>query len=234
MQQKTALLILLFFLLTISPFSFGQTHRDRVYINGGSSLWENFTKEMYLYPSFKEGLVDLKDGRLIRAPLNYNKVLATVQFINEKNDTLVIANESTVNLIRIGDDLFFYRPQCVQSINPESKVKLYRQATVRIADVRQVGALGVANTSGGVESLNQVYTWMNSYQLQANEKLLLSKETNFYIDGNDNELLPASKSSILRRHAKNAARIKNYIKSNKTNFNNEKDLLQLTQYISTL
>jgi hypothetical protein len=232
MHPRNPLLIAAFILIHFSAFA--QTHRDRVYINGGSGLWENFVKEMYLYPSFKEGLVDLKDGRLIRAPLNYNKILATVQFINEKNDTLVIANESAVKLITIGNDLFFYRPQCVQSINPGSKVKLYRQATVRIADVRQVGALGVANTSGGVESLNQVYTWMNSYQLQANEKLLLSKETNFYIDGNNNDLLPASKSNILRLHPKNAARIRNFIKSNKTNFNNEKDLLQLTEYISTL
>jgi hypothetical protein len=101
-------------MLAASTFVVGQSVQERISIKGGTSLWPNFVKEMYNYPTFIDGIVEYKDGQLFKRPMNYNKVLATVQFI-ENGDTLAIANEQNVKTVSIGTDVFVYRPTCYHS-----------------------------------------------------------------------------------------------------------------------
>jgi hypothetical protein len=205
-----------------------------VYVNGGEGLMKNLMKEMYLYPGFKDGTVEYKSGQVYSRPLNYNTMLATIQFINEKNDTLAIANEAAVKVIRIGSDEFIYNGPCLQVLKGDAKVKLYKNLKVRIADIRQVGALGKTNTSAGIESPNQVYTANNSIKLDVNEVLLLNKSTNFYIASEDNNIIPSSKSNVLKLFPDKQQEIRKFIKSKNTDFKKEADLIELMKYASGL
>src|SRR5688500_7310083 len=92
----------------------GQMSIERIYIKGGNSAWENYMKEIYLYPSFEGGIVEYKNGQRFKGTLNYNKVLGTIQFIDEKKDTLAITNEDSISFISIGNDVFIFNPTCVQ------------------------------------------------------------------------------------------------------------------------
>lgn len=186
-----------------------------------------------MYPSFREGLVEYTDGRLFKAAMNYNRVLETVQFINLNNDTLVIASEEMINQIHIGDDVFIYKPDCLKSIAPQSGVNIYKHESMKIADIRRKGAFGIPNSSSAIDNYNQIFTWMGSYQLDSNELLLLSKETNFYIFSG-NKKLPASKKNILDLFSKNKEQIKEFIDSKNISFSKEKDLFQLAEYIARL
>lgn len=219
-------------LLFFAGLSNGQSLRERVYIKGGSGAWENLMKEMYLYPAFGEGVVHYKDGQQFRRLMNYNRMLATVQFIDEKNDTLAIANESAVAGIRIGDDVFIYAPNCLQAID-NGKVKLLKNVRLSIADVRQVGAYGTKNTTSAIETNNLLYTWMGSYAVDVNEVLLLSRLSTFYIQGPDGDIVPASKKNVLKLFGGNEA-VKGFLRTNNINFSNEGDLLTLTKYLSGL
>lgn len=208
--------------------------RERVYIKGGDSAWENLMKEMYLYPAFKEGIVEYKNGQLFKRALNYNRILGTIQFIDEKSDTLAIANEESVRSVSIGGDVFIYNPTCLQTISSAGKVKLFKNESLHIADIRQTGAYGSKNTSSAIESPNQIYTWMSSYGIAVSEILLLSKITSFYIKADNHEIIPAGKKNILKIFAKNEDPIKEFIKSMNINFTKESDLLELTKYLSQL
>jgi hypothetical protein len=227
-------LILSFSSLLIFATSSGQTLRERVMIKGGPEAWENLHKEMYMYPSFRQGVVEYRNGQLFKRPLNFNRMLSTIQFIDERNDTLAIANESAVKSITIDNDVFIFIPECLQLVANNGSVKLYRNVSMRIADVRQVGAFGTTNTSTAIESNNQVYSWMSTYSLNVNETLLLGKITTWYIQGSNNEILPANKKNILKVFSAKEDPIKDFIRTENINFNREADLVQLTAYISRL
>src|SRR5215210_3463659 len=116
-------LLLLFFTTVIYTSCFSQA-TERIYINTGKDLWENFMKAIYLYPSFKDGMVEYKNGQRFLRPMNYNKIEGAVQFIDEKNDTLVLADEAAIGLINISGDVFVYSPVCLRILSSK-KVKLY-------------------------------------------------------------------------------------------------------------
>jgi hypothetical protein len=225
---------IIFLLAAISAFSYAQTLQERKHIAGGNEAWVNFMKEMYAYPSFEKGLVEYRNGQRFTPRMNYNRVLETIQFINDSNDTLAIANEDYIKQVTIGSDVYLFLPQCLKTIASHTTVALYKHEKLRIADIRRKGAFGIPNSSSAIDSYNQVYTWMSSYQLNPNELLLLNKETSFYISGKDYDVVPASRKNVVQLFAKHDKRIKEFIDSKKTSFSNEKDLAELAEYISTL
>jgi hypothetical protein len=225
--------LLVFLLSVITYSSFAQVLRERIYIKGGDEFWENFSKEMFLYPSFKDGTIEYKNGKLYKSRLNYNRALGTIQFITDKNDTLALANEENIKLVKIGNDVFEFNPFCVQVVNGD-RIRLSKSEKLQVSDARQIGAYGKTNTTAGVDSYNKMYTWLGAYELSANEVLLCSKNTTFYIVTNDHELVPAGRKNILRAFASKENAVKKFIDSKNINFTREADLLELTNYISSL
>lgn len=229
--MKFTLLLLCSLVCALSTSA--QTYNERIYIQGGNDLWSNINKEMYLYPAFTQGTVVYKNGQQYARAMNFNRFLGTIQFIENK-DTLAIANEDAIKEIIIKNDRFIYNSLCLQEIARDGDVRLLKNEKMRVADIRQVGALGNTNTSSSMESANQVYAWMNSFQLSPNEKLLLAKTSSYFIASATGSAMPSNKKNILKLFTKNEEAIKEFIRKENTNFNNEKDLLSLTKYIASL
>ena len=64
--------------------------------------------EIFQFPQFVQGLVIFKDGTSAPGRLNYNRLIAELQFIDPKGDTLSLANEQTIRTVFIGADTFYY------------------------------------------------------------------------------------------------------------------------------
>jgi hypothetical protein len=231
MKKITCLASALTFLCTTA---FSQTSTERIVIKGGSSAWDNFMKEVYRYPKFDEGIVEYKDGKRYKSNMNYNKVTGTIQFIDEKGDTLSLANEETVNSVAIGNDVFVYAPQCLVSVKTDSKVKLYKNERARIADNMKTGAYDIPNTGGTIDAINHTDSWLTKNMLDINESLLISKVTTYYIVNDRSEFSPASRKNVLNMFARHEDEVKQFIKSNGIDFNNQQDLEELTGYLSKL
>ncbi len=223
----------LFGLLLLYFTSLAQEVHERMHINGGSELWTNFMKEMFLYPEFNDGTIRYHNGMTFARKVNYNRILETIQFIDEKGDTLAIADEAAVKDIIVKNDTFIYNPECLEVINANNTLQLLKHEKMRIADIRRKGLYGIPNTSSAMESINMVYTWMNSYQVDVNELLLLSKTINYYVKKADGEKVSASRKNILAMFPKRRDDLKKYIDEKKINFNKEADLSQLVSYIGT-
>ncbi|MBL7697183.1 MAG: hypothetical protein JNK79_03465 [Chitinophagaceae bacterium] len=211
-----------------------QTSTQRIYIKGGSSAWENFMKEIYMYPAFETGIVEYKNGQKFKSNMNYNKALGTVQFIDEKGDTLSMNNEESIGSITIGDDVYRFDPECVQAVKSSENATLYKRETVRIADKLKTGGYGIPNTAGTIESIDRLDTRVNYNQIELNESLLISKVTTFYIENRKGEKLPASKKNILNLYSKHDDAIRSYIKSKNLDLSKEEGLIELTDFISKL
>jgi hypothetical protein len=225
-----------FFLLAtlfITSKSKAQSSTERIYIKGGNEAWENFMKEVYHYPSFENGIVTFKDGKQYKSNLNYNKVIGTIQFIDEKGDTLALSNEEQIKTVSIGTDVFFYTPSCMLELTDGGKFKLVKNERVRVADNQKVGTYGIPNSTGTITSVDRG-TRAVFNQLDVNESILLNKTTTFYLELAKNELVPVSKKTILGMFPKHENDIKEYIKSKQINFTKEDDLVELTRFLTQL
>jgi hypothetical protein len=232
MKKIGALIVLMSTFLTSA---IGQKSVERVEIQGGSRAWENFFKEIYRYEKFQPGIVAYKNGREFKGTMNYNKVLGTIQFIDEKGDTLAMNNEESIREVRIGDDEFYYvLPDCLETIKDGGKLKLVKNERIRIADKQKIGGLGIPNSTGTIESIDRIDTRIDYNQIDINEKLLLNKTTRFFLETDKHELVPASKKNILSMFPRHEAAIKEYIKQHQIDFTRQEHLAELTGYLAQL
>ncbi len=220
--------------IIICAIASAQTSTQRLYIKGGNSAWDNFMKEIFMYPSFEQGIVEYKNGQRFKSNMNYNKVLGTIQFIDEKGDTLAISDEESISSVNIEDDVFIYAPNCLLLLKKSDKATLYKTEIVRIADKLKTGGYGIPNTAGTIESIDRIDTKLKYNQIDINESLLISKVTTFYIENEKGEVMPASKKNVLNMYSKHEDTIKSFIKSYGLDFTKEDHLIELTGFLSKL
>lgn len=63
-----------------------QTSTQRINIKGCSNARDNFMKEVFKYQSFEQGIAE---WTALKSIINYNKVVGTDSFTNEKGDTFL-------------------------------------------------------------------------------------------------------------------------------------------------
>ncbi|HUQ67428.1 MAG TPA: hypothetical protein VM101_14790 [Flavitalea sp.] len=226
------ILLLLFSTTAFYSSGFSQT-TERIYIKAGNDVWENFMKAIYLYPSFKEGMVEYKNGQRFLRPMNYNRIAGAVEFIDEKNDTLAIADEAAIGHINISGDVFVYSPVCLKFLSSR-KVKLYSYEKMKIGDKQKIGAMGIPNTASAIESVEKIDTYQRSYNIDINETLILSTTTSYYIQTGTSQITAATKKNVLTLFSKNGVEVKEYIKSNNISFNKHGDLMKLVSFLDQL
>lgn len=234
MKPKPILLLLLvsIFLSGTQLSSYAQAIQ-RIYVNSGADQWDNFMLAVYLYPSFKEGMVEFKNGQRFTRPMNYNRIAGTIEFISEKNDTVAFADEASVAHVNIGGDMFMFTPVCMRFLSSK-KVKLYVYEKMKIGDKQKIGAFGIPNSGSAIETVDRIESNQRTYRLNPSETVILRKTTSYYVQTATSEILPASKKNILNLFSGNEEPVKGYFKTHNVNFNKEPDLLELVNFLDTL
>lgn len=212
--------------------SVAQSSTQRIYIKGGNDAWDNFMKEIFLYPSFQPGIVEYKNGQRFKSNMNYNKAVGTVEFIDEKGDTLSMNNEESISFININGDKFIYTPMCLQIVKGNEKLALLKHETVRIADKHKTGGYGIPNSSGTIESIDRLDTRGRYNQIEINENLLINRITTFYIEDEKGEIFVASRKNVLNNFPKKEEAIKSYLKTNNVDFSKEDHISGLVDFLS--
>jgi hypothetical protein len=223
----TATVILIFFSLH------AQTSVTRVYIQGGKDAWENFNKEVYLNPSFENGIVEYKNGKRYKSKLNYNRAVGAIQFIDEKGDTLALLEPEAISTASIGKELFYLKPVYLQKVLEKGKITLAKNEKIRIADKQKVGAMGIPHSEGTIDSYDRQYSRNNHY-IDINEKLLLRKTTVYYFETADQPFTLVNKKNLLAAFPDSQEPIRKFIAENSTDFNKEEDIKQLAEFIGAL
>ena len=233
MKPKPVLFIFLCVFIFGAPLSSYSQASERVYVNSGADQWENFMKVIYLYPSFKDGMVEFKNGQRFVRPMNYNKLAATVEFITKKNDTMAFADEASVGHIDIGGDVFVFTPVCMRFLSSK-KVKLYIYEKVKLGDKQKIGAFGIPNSGSAIETVERIEDNQRSYKISPNETVILRKSSAYFLQTATSEILPANKKNVVSLFPQQEEAVKNYLKTHNVNFNKSSDLLELVNFLDTL
>ena len=189
-------------------------------------------KQAFKYPEFRDGKVLFSYGFPAGGKMNYNLVIGKIQFIDEKNDTLVIADESAIKYITIGIDTFYYdRDNYVELLANYGEVKMGLQQRIKFLDEKNIGAFGIPTSTQNIDNYNTLRA-NNTYSLKVNKDLVYSKESKYYFREGESNFLVANKKNILKEFSQKKTVIENYLREHEINYNNEEDLKRLFGYLA--
>ncbi len=206
---------------------------ESVTVKAGTRVIDYFpVTERYRYPNFTEGNAITKNGRIISSKFNYNFLSGEMQFI-KLADTLSISNTKDLKSVAIALDTFYYYNGYMEMIH-NGKFKVYVKQAIVIKDIQKEGAFGTINRTAASESYNYLLSGSNIVDLVPTENIVLQKTTRYFYSTPENEFIQFTKKNIIRVLPEKESAIKNYIKSNRIDFESREDILKLADFIGNL
>jgi hypothetical protein len=147
--------------------------------------------------------------------------------IDMKGDTVAIAFPEEIKKIAInGIDFYHDKKGWLEGIAdaPYASLVVKRKIIIRY---EKEGALGISDSTGGIDSFTTFISNNTSYHLYVNDDAVLKKLTSWFLLMKDGRLLPASKVNFLKQFPKIKKNTEAYLSKNKVNFNKEQDWIQL-------
>ena len=189
-------------------------------------------REIFQYPQFVQGLVIFKDGTSAPGKLNYNRLIAELQFIDPKGDTLSLANEQTIRTVFIGADTFYYSDGYVRQIAGGSRVKMGERIAFK-EYIQKPGAYGLSSATTATNNLSVLLN-RRSVDLNVSQELVLVKNINYLIGDKFNAFVVADRKAILKMFPDNRSAIEDFIEKNKISFIKPDHMVQLGKFLDTL
>ena len=152
---------------------------------------------IYKYPQFAHGKVYFNDGSIARSKMNFNLLLEAIQFIDEKGDTLALANETTIRYLTVGIDTFFVHEGYLQLLSTYGDIKLATKQKIKFLDEKNIGAYGLSTSTHTIDNYNTLRAY-NTYTLKINKDLVYSKERKYYFSGGDDNFVIVNKKNLLK------------------------------------
>ena len=206
---------------------------ESVTVKAGTRVIDYFpVAERYRYPNFTEGKAITKNGRVISSKFNYNFLSGEMQFI-KLADTLSISNAKDLKSISIALDTFYYYNGYMEMIH-NGKFKVYIKQEIVIKDIQKEGAFGTINRTAASESYSYLTSGSRFIDLVPTEDIVLQKTSNYFYSTPENEFSQLTKKNIIKILPEKEYLIKNYIKSNKIDFEFREDILKLADFMGNL
>lgn len=198
-------------------------------------------KEKYWYSEFREGYVYyVTRTQSSPANLNYNLYRSLISMIDEKGDTVFVANFEIIKYISIGKDLFYhdFNKGYFEIISdPNDSIRLVVQRQLNISKREVLMDHEKPQTVSNKKYFSVIYTPANPTLHR--EKVTLSRDDVFFLMDKKDETLIASHASFLKLFPDFKEDINHYLiqmarKKNRIKFQNENDLKNLLQFCLSL
>ena len=188
--------------------------------------------ERYRYTEFIDGMIFFKNGSTITTKLNYNFLSGEMDYPQAK-DTLSIANVSDIKLITISGDIFYYDKGYLELIY-DNKVKVAVKQYIKQIEVLKKDSYGSAGSNSATDSYSTLQTTGQSYKLVISQDRVFQKLSEFYIATPTSGFDLFTKKRALQLFPQQNKVIKDYLKSNKVDFDSREDLIRFAGYLSDL
>ena len=204
-------------------------------VTGKSSAQEG--KSEYLFNDFQKSLIYYKDGRVFCVKVNYNLARNAFMFIdeNDNNNIKLFAEPDMVRTLKIDNRIFQLDSKGLaqEHLNQEPYLAVTYRGKSR-PEGKQVGYGGRSETAS-VDSYSSIQSGGHSYNLETEKIILADVEKRYTIKKNKKQKQFQSSKQFLKLYPKEQEEtIKAYIKSNKINFDEPQQVLQLVKYAEAL
>ena len=204
-------------------------------VTGKSSAQEG--KSEYLFNDFQKSLIYYKDGRVFSVKVNYNLARNAFMFIdeNDNNNIKLFAEPDMVRTLKIDNRIFQLDSKGLaqEHLNQEPYLAVTYRGKSR-PEGKQVGYGGRSETAS-VDSYSSIQSGGHSYNLETEKIILADVEKRYTIKKNKKQKQFQSSKQFVKLYPKEQEEtIKAYIKSNKINFDEPQQVLQLVKYAEAL
>lgn len=205
----------------------------RFVVKAGQTIQEVLKPDvLYRYPQFMPGKVYILNGNVVEAKLNYNRIIEEVQFIDLRGDTLSLGDESTIRLIAINQDSFYFDDGYLELIQDYTIVKMALHERIRLADRQKIGAYGQTNTTVSIETTGGYLDSYKRYNVVANENLILQWEKHYYLSAKKGHFFIANKKNVLKEFGEYRKTLQDFLDKNDLNYRKEEDIRKLCEFIA--
>jgi len=226
-MKKIQFIICAVFLLDICLFAQDNT---LITVKAGTRIIDYFPfKERYRYPDFSEGQLIYKNRKVSSGRLNYNFLSGEMEFLQSR-DTLFIINKKDISFVAVARDTFFYNNGYIELILG-GPVKVGLMQNFRLKEIQRKGAFGTTNRNSSMGVYNSMSLSGNFYQLIPNEDWVFQKTEQYYFSISSGDFVQFNKKNVIETFPQNEVVIKDYLKSNKIDFDSTKDLFKLADYL---
>lgn len=188
--------------------------------------------DIFLYPQFEQGTVVFKDGTSTAGRLNYNMLLATIQFVDPKGDTLSLANEQLIKHILVVKDTFYYSDAFLRIITGNGSVKLAERVFYR-EFIQKPGSYELSSATTATNTISSILE-KRAYALNTDQELILKKSNQYYIGNRFNDFVIADKKNVLKLFQRHHTVIRNYFNEHAVDFTKAGDMQSLVIFLQAL
>lgn len=220
----------LFCLVSISSFA---QKVERVVIKAGPQFFESLKQEVYLYPSFADGVVHFKNGEVYPARMNYHKGSEQIHLLNN-TDTVALIDLYEVNHVIINTDTLLYNGRFIMLIHRSGSLLLGKQGRVRTAKKDEKVAYRRIPPPGSSSESYTAFGMVRLGNVDGKRDLPLIKYTTFYIGNRHRQFTKVTRKNILYMFPGKEHLVNNYLTQHSIDLTEETDLKQLLGYLGTL
>lgn len=221
--------------ILLISLSLSAQNNKPVTVKAGTLVIDYFPyKERYMFTDFNEGKVVFRNGRTLTNRLNYNFLLNEMQFI-QSNDTLSISNSNKkdIRYISIKQDTFYIRDQYLHQIRA-GRIRIFENQDIHLKDILKKGAMGTVNRSSASDSYNTMSLRGKIYDLRPEEDWVFQKTPVYFISVDRGDFVPLFRKSAIQLIPGKEDTLKDFIRTNKINFESRDDIVKLADFISGL
>ncbi|HLK29714.1 MAG TPA: hypothetical protein VKT28_14145 [Puia sp.] len=215
-------------------FFLSSSAQEKIRVKAGDDFSEALSSfGIYRFPQFKQADIFFRNGKESNGELNYNLVVGEIQFINDKGDTLSIANPEDLKYVKIDSVLYYYYDnkyiEILEGNENDIKVGCWQQIKI---EFEELGAYDRPAGGNDVKSYKNYTSPLGSsvYDLKANQNRIITRETHCFLLDKYGAVFSVTKNNFLHFFPEKKEAILKYIDINKIDFKKVADLKRLFQF----
>lgn len=203
-------------------------------VKSGEKMQE---KDKYFYDQFKTGTVHYRIGNAPTARLNYNMLLREMQFLTPAGDTMSLAEEQTIQQIKLNNDVFIYgqNKNLLKLLGTYGSASLAVEHSLKIANVDKEGGYGMSSGASSIRTYNSYPPGNGSTaKLEIKGDVVFSQQRIYFFINQNNLAFPASRKSLLKLFPKQKSAVEKYLDEHPIQFNEAEELQRVLEFCAGL
>ena len=187
----------------------------------------------YMFEEFQDAIFYFQGGIRSQAKVNYNLMDGMIYFIDQ-DDGLVkmVTNTDKINVVKIGERNFVTVRDGIQEVMPTDP-PIYVQYMARTKMKAQKGAYGTETETSSITTYSEMRDGQ-PYNVQEREFEAIGRYNMYWIEKNGKKIKFLDFKQFLKIYPKHKDALDSYIKSNRIDFNETKDIVALCLYAENL
>lgn len=205
-------------------------HKQRYWVKPGEITAQKIPfADAYRFPDFHEGSLQLINGRVYPAVLNYNLLLREIQMLNNAGDTVpvnpLIIRKAVIAGVEFRSQ---YQQNYIEVLSGTEELRLGVERYIGLVKTNVFGE----QYRDGVSPINDVEegrypTYREVYTNRSRYSLLLSKQQKYYFVDKNQRIYPARSRVLRKLFPQHSTEIFNFMRDNDLKLKKEEDLMRL-------